>query len=107
MDKSKITNLTGEIITYSENLMKVGHIVDALRAAETIDNPTTRDTTVTALLDYLDRIGNSASSIWWRALGIRKELEDEAPTPSNTDTKTPEEELLDIEEVTADDLPFR
>lgn len=106
MDKSKITNLTGEIITYSENLMKVGHIVDALRAAETIDNPTTRDTTVTALLDYLDRIGNSASSIWWRALSIRKELEGE-PDTSNTDTKTPEEELLDIEEVTADDLPFR
>lgn len=107
MDKSKLTNLTGEIIAHSERLMKVSDIADALKAAYDIDNHKVRETTVKALLEQLDRFSSSASSIWWRALEINKELAGEPnPTPADISNQTPEQELAELEDTAVDDLPF-
>ena len=98
MDNNKVSTLTSEIIHYAEESMKADAVLTAIR--ETLDDyphQTTEAVIIDALLDRLEKINTNISSVWWRAVQLRKELATEdAPEP-----------IIDGEEVTADDLPFK
>ena len=75
MDNNKVSTLTSEIIHYAEEGMKADTIVKAIR--ETFDNyphNTTEAVIIDALVDRLENINTNSSSIWWRAIELRKEL---------------------------------
>lgn len=98
MNNNKVSTITSEIIRYAEEGMKADAVVKAIR--ETFDDyphNTTEAVIIDALFDRLENINTNISSVWWRAIELRKELTTEdAPEP-----------IKDGEEVTADDLPFK
>lgn len=90
MDKNKLSTLTSEIVNRAETAMTADAIVKAIR--ETMSHyphSPIELIIISALLDRLEEVGTNASSIWWRAVELNKELD----------------KVVEVEEVTEDDLP--
>lgn len=98
MDNNKVSTLTSEIIHYAEEGMKADAVLTAIRETfDTYPHKTTEAVIIDALFDRLEKINTNISSVWWRAVELRKELATE---------NTPEP-IKDGEEVTENDLPFK